>query len=108
MSEPFNIDDTNFDETVLQSKIPVLVDFWAPWCGPCKMVAPIVEELASEYDGKIVFGKVNVDENSQIAGKYGIMGIPTLVIFKDGQPISNLVGFRGKDQLKESLEDVLG
>jgi len=108
MSEPFNIDDTNFDETVIQSKIPVLVDFWAPWCGPCKMVAPIVEELASEYDGKIVFGKVNVDENSQIASKYGIMGIPTLIIFKDGQPVSNLVGFRGKDQLKESLEDVLG
>ncbi|MFC2007092.1 thioredoxin [Chloroflexota bacterium] len=108
MSEPFNIDDTNFDETVLQSKIPVLVDFWAPWCGPCKMVAPIVDELASEYDGKIVFGKVNVDENSQIASKYGIMGIPTLIIFKDGQPVSNLVGFRGKDQLKESLEEVLG
>lgn len=108
MSEPITINDGNFDEAVLKAKIPVLVDFWAPWCGPCKMVEPVVDELAKEYDGRVSFARLNVDENYKIAGQYGIMSIPTLIIFKDGKPVSNLVGFRPKDQLKESLEAALG
>ncbi len=108
MSKPVEIQDGNFDNIVLQSKTPVLVDFWAEWCGPCRMVAPVVEELAEEYDGKITFAKVDVDQNSQIAGKYGIMSIPTLIIFKGGKPVSNIVGFRPKAELKRSLDDALG
>ncbi len=108
MSKPVEIQDGNFDNIVLQSKTPVLVDFWAEWCGPCRMVAPMVEELAEEYDGKITFAKVDVDQNPQIAGKYGIMSIPTLIIFKDGKPVSNIVGFRPKAELKRSLDDALG
>lgn len=108
MSKPVEIQDGNFDNIVLQSKTPVLVDFWAEWCGPCRMVAPVVEELAEEYDGKITFAKVDVDQNPQIAGKYGIMSIPTLIIFKGGKPLSNIVGFRPKAELKRSLDDALG
>jgi len=108
MSKPVEIQDSNFDNIVLQSKTPVLVDFWAEWCGPCRMVAPVVEELAEEYDGKITFAKVDVDQNPQIAGKYGIMSIPTLIIFKGGKPLSNIVGFRPKAELKRSLDDALG
>lgn len=108
MSKPVEIQDGNFDNIVLQSKTPVLVDFWAEWCGPCRMVAPVVEELAEEYDGKITFAKVDVDQNPQIAGKYGIMSIPTLIIFKGGKPVSNIVGSRPKAELKRSLDDALG
>ena len=107
MSKPITIEDSNFGNIVLQSKIPVLVDFWAPWCGPCRMVAPVVEELAEEYEGRVKFGKVNVDENPKIASQYGIMSIPTLIIFKDGKPVSNIVGFRPKAELKKSLDDAL-
>jgi len=107
MGKPITVDEGNFDETVLQSKIPVMVDFWATWCGPCRMVAPIVEELAEEYDGKISVGKLDVDQNPRVASRYGIMSIPSLIIFKDGKPVSNIVGFRPKEQLKQSLSDVL-
>jgi thioredoxin 1 len=107
MSKPVEIEEAKFDEAVLKSKMPVLVDFWAPWCGPCRMVAPIVEELAGEYDGKVNFFKVNVDNNQKVAGKYGVMSIPTLILFKDGKPVSNLVGFRPKAELKKSLDKAL-
>lgn len=107
MSKSITIDDGNFDQTVLQAKIPVLVDFWAAWCGPCRMVAPVVEELAQEYDGKISFAKLDVDQNPKTAGKYGIMSIPTLIIFKNGEPVSHVVGFRPKAELKRELDAAL-
>ncbi|MBL7126879.1 MAG: thioredoxin [Dehalococcoidales bacterium] len=107
MSKPVEVNDGNFDQMVLQSKTPVLVDFWAAWCGPCRMVAPIVEELAGEYEGKVTVVKLNVDENPKTASQYGVMSIPTLFIFKDGAPVSNIVGFRPKAELKRNLDDVL-
>jgi thioredoxin 1 len=108
MSKPIEIDDSNFDQMVLQAKTPVLVDLWAPWCAPCRMVAPVVEELASEYEGRVSFAKLNVDQNPRTASRYGIMSIPTLLIFKDGKPVSNIVGFRPKAELKRSLDAALG
>ena len=107
MVEPVTIDDSNFEQVVVNSKIPVLLDFWAAWCAPCRMVAPVVDELAQEYDGRINFGKVDVDQNPKIASKYGIMSIPTLILFKDGKPITNMVGFKPKAQLKQSLDSIL-
>lgn len=108
MSKPIAIDDSNFDQIVLQAETPVLVDFWAAWCGPCRLVAPLVEELAEEYDGKISFVKLDVDQNPKMASKYGVMSIPTLLIFKDGKPVSTIVGFRPKAELKRSLDAALG
>ncbi len=107
MSKPIAIDDSNFDQIVLQAKTPVLVDFWAAWCGPCRLVAPLVEELAEEYEGKISFAKLDVDQNPKMASKYGVMSIPTLLIFKKGEPVSNIVGFRPKAELKRSLDAAL-
>ena len=107
MSKPVEIEEAKFEEDVLKASLPVLVDFWAPWCGPCRMVAPVVEELAKEYDGKISFVKVNVDNSPKVAGKYGVMSIPTLILFKDGQPVSNVVGFRPKAELKKNLDKAL-
>jgi thioredoxin 1 len=107
MSKPVEIDDAKFEESVLKADKPVLVDFWAPWCGPCRMVAPVVEELAEEYDGKMGFMKMNVDDSPKIASQYGIMSIPTLIIFKEGKPVSNIVGFRPKNELKKSLDEAL-
>ena len=107
MSKPIAINDSNFDQIVLQAKTPVLVDFWASWCAPCRMVAPIIDELAEEYSGRISFAKVDVDQNSKIATKYGIMSIPTLLIFKKGEPISHTVGYKPKEELKRSLDAAL-
>ncbi len=107
MSKPIAIDDSSFDQIVLQAKTPVLVDFWAAWCPPCRMVAPIVDELAEEYSGRISFAKVDVDQNPKIATRYGIMSIPTLLIFKKGEPVSNIVGYRPKEELKRSLDAAL-
>ena len=108
MNKPITIDDTNFAQTVLQAKTPVLVDFWAPWCRPCLMVAPILDELADEYRGKVTIARMDVDQNPKTAAKYSIMSIPTMLIFKKGKPISNIVGFRSKEALKVDLDAALG
>jgi thioredoxin 1 len=107
MSKPIVVNDANFEQKVLKSEIPVLVDFWAPWCRPCLMAAPVLDELADEYAGRITFAKLDVDQNTKTAAKYGIMSIPNLIIFKDGEPISNIVGYKPKAELKGGLDAVL-
>jgi len=96
-----------FQKSVLQSKSPILVDFWANWCAPCLAAGPVLEELAGEYAGKIEFAKVNVDENGHLASKYGIAAIPTMLIFKGGQPVEQITGFKPKKELKKVLDGVL-
>lgn len=97
----------NWADEVERSSTPVLVDFWAAWCGPCRMIGPIVEELAGEYEGTLKVGKLNVDENQDIAGEYGVMSIPTLILFKNGQPVDRKVGFAPKKELKAWIDAAL-
>jgi len=99
--------DTNFEETVVKSDLPVLVDFWAPWCGPCRQVAPSIDALATEWDGKIKVGKVNTDEAGDVASKFGIRSIPTLMVFKGGEVVATLVGALPKDKISEQVLRVL-
>jgi thioredoxin 1 len=102
------VGEENFQQSVLKSEVPVLVDFWAQWCAPCLAAAPIIEELARDYEGKITFAKVNVEDNSTIAAKYGIAAIPTMLVFKNGEPAQQIVGLKSKKDLKKMLDTVLG
>ncbi len=101
------LSDQSFDTEVLQSPIPVLVDFSAEWCGPCKMLAPVIEELADEYAERVKVGKVDIDNNRQTPSQYDIQGVPTLIIFKNGQPVKKFVGLISKDKITEALEELL-
>lgn len=108
MSKPVEISDATFDEVVIKSDVPVLVDFWAQWCGPCKMVAPILEEIASEYDGKLKVAKMDVDSNTKIASQFRIMSIPSLLIFKNGELVDQVVGALPKAHLMNYVTKVVG
>ena len=99
--------DKDFEEKVIKSTTPVLVDFYADWCGPCKLAAPVIEELAEEYKGRLTVGKVNVDENSILSGKYGVMSIPTMIVFKDGKEVERASGFGGKDGILKLINSVI-
>jgi thioredoxin len=107
MAEPLTVTDATFKAEVLDSSIPVLVDFWAAWCGPCKMIAPIVHELAGEYEGRVKVTKLDVDANPVVPGQFGVMSIPTLLLFVGGKPEKRLVGYRPKASLKSDLDAVL-
>jgi len=108
MAEPINVSESSWDEEVINSELPVMVDFWAEWCGPCKMIAPAVHDLAEEYTGKMNVAKVDVDNAPNIAMKYGIRSIPALIFFKDGQPVDQVVGALPKGALKKKIDAVLG
>lgn len=101
------VTDANFRQVVLEAKGPVMVDFWAAWCGPCRMLAPIVEQIAEEYEGKLTVAKLNVDENPQTAAAYNVMSIPTLIVFRDGQPVQKVVGYMPKEELVKRFSEVL-
>lgn len=100
--------DDNFSTEVIESSDPVLVDFWAPWCGPCRQLTPVIEELAGENEGSVKIGKVNIDENPQSAHEYGVQSIPTLIIFKGGQPVERFVGGQPKVRLQQALDEIKG
>jgi thioredoxin 1 len=108
MAKPFAVTDASFEQDVLDSQTPVLVDFWAEWCGPCKMIAPIVEELAQEYDSKLSVAKLDADANPNTMEAYGIMGIPTLILFKGGQAVERITGYMPKERLLERLAPHFG
>jgi thioredoxin 1 len=99
--------DQNFEAEVLKSDIPVVVDFWAEWCMPCRVVSPIIEQLAGEYEGKVKVGKFNVDENPHMTQHYGVMSIPSVIVFKNGQPVKTMVGAQSKDNYKASIDQAL-
>jgi thioredoxin 1 len=107
MAHPIEFTDATFEQEVIKSDTPVLVDFWAEWCGPCKMIGPIVEQLADEYEGQVKVGKVDVDSNPKTAVNYGIRGIPTLLVFKGGKPVKQVVGAVPKSVLKKNLEEAI-
>ena len=104
MSKPTPVTDDNFEEEVLKSSLPVITDFWAEWCGPCHAIAPILEQIASEHDGQLKVAKLDVDTNPATATKYGIRGIPTMIVFKNGDPVETLVGWMPKEELLKKLE----
>lgn len=107
MGKEKTFEDANFEADVLKSDVPVLVDFWAPWCGPCRMMTPIIEELADEYDGKAKIGKLNTDENPQSAGQFGVISIPTIILFKGGKPVDQIIGASSKDTISKKLDAVI-
>lgn len=98
---------SDFEENVLQSSLPVMVDFWAAWCGPCKMLAPVVEKIAEQYAGRLVVGKLNVDDNVDIAARYGVMSIPTLIFFRNGEVVDKVVGYRSPRELAAVIDRIL-
>jgi len=102
-----HLTDTNFKKEVLESPLPALVDFWAPWCGPCRMIAPLIDEVAKEYQGKLVVAKVNVDESPKVATQYAVMSIPTIIFFKNGKVMDQAVGALNKPDLKRKIEENL-
>lgn len=99
--------DQDFEEQVLKSEMPVIVDFWAPWCAPCRIVSPIIEELARDYEGKIKVGKMNVDDHPNASQTYGVMSIPTIMIFKNGEPVKTMIGAQSKENYKRAIEEAL-
>jgi thioredoxin 1 len=107
MSNEIQLTDENFEQEVVKSAQPVLVDFWAPWCGPCRMIGPVIEELAKEYAGKVKVCKLNTDEAQDIAAKYQISAIPTILLFKDGKVVQQLVGLQPKEELKKHLDELI-
>jgi thioredoxin 1 len=107
VADILTLTDNTFDEEIKGSPEPVLVDFWAEWCGPCKMIAPVLEEIADDSNGKLKIGKLNIDENLEVARKFEVMSIPTLILFKDGEPQHRIIGARGKGQLMQELQAFL-
>ena len=107
-THPFEVTDGDFETKVVKADQPVLVDFWAPWCGPCRAVAPVVEQLAEEYAGKVGFAKLNTDDNQRTAMKYGVMAIPTLLLFRGGNEVARIVGVQPKAKLKQQIDSAVG
>jgi thioredoxin 1 len=107
MSKEIVLTKENFKNEVLDSKVPVLVDFWATWCGPCRMIGPIVDELAAEYDGRAKVGKVNTEEQTDLAGEYGVISIPTLILFKNGKPVDQVIGAVPKNAIAKKMDALL-
>ena len=108
MSQPIHLTDSNFTEEIKNSDVPVVVDFWAAWCGPCRMIAPIIDELATEYEGKAKITKVDVDNNQQVAMQYGIRSIPTILMFKGGEQVETIVGAVPKEEIQKKLNALMG